>query len=451
VSIDWPVAGFAAGLALLTGFTFGLAPALSASRADLTRTIKSGSGRSTSTAWSRIRSSLVVGEVSLTVLLVVSAGLLLKSLYVMSQVNPGFSAAHVLTLRISPNESACVRREVCVSLYDRLVNSARGISGVSDVAIANTVPLDGQLPSIPVDVEDHPKTADFPAPMFWTGAVSPDYFHMLRIPLLDGRGVSAGDGILASAVAIVTTSTARRFWPNQSAVGKHVKAVWEPQWRTIVGVVSDVRQFNLAGRNPESIGGAFYLPYAQAVQADHQVPAAMDLLATTAGPPARIGEEMRRIARELNPDIPVSQAAALQETVSRSTADFQSTIWLFLSFAAVSIVLAAVGIYGLVSNSVAQRTHEIGLRVAIGATRQEILRLMLGQSLRLALWGIVAGVAASIVLTRFLASLLYGVGATDPATFACVCGLMLGIAVVASYAPAWRAANLDPIRSLRVE
>jgi predicted permease len=451
VSIDWQVAGFAAALALLTGLAFGLAPALSALRSDLVGSIKSGSGRSTTTAWSRIRSSLIVGEVSLTVLLVVSAGLLLKSLYVMSQVNPGFSPEHVLTLRISPDQSACAQRENCVSLYDRLLGGARGISGVSDVAIANTVPLDGQLPSIPVDVEDHPKTADFPAPMFWTGAVSPDYFHMLRIPILAGREFTASDGMKSSGVAIVTAATAHRFWPNRSAIGKHIKPVWEAQWRTVVGVVSDVRQFNLAGRNPESISGAVYLPYAQAVQGDHQLPAAVNLLATVAGPPLPIAAEMRRLARESNPNVPVSEASPLEETISHSIADFQSTIWLFLSFAAVSVLLAAVGIYGLVSNSVAQRTHEIGLRVAIGATRQEILRLMLGQSLRLALMGIAAGVAASIVLTRFLASLLFGVGATDPATFACVCGLMLGVAVVASYAPAWKAANLDPIQSLRAE
>ena len=451
VSIDWQVAGFAAALALLTGFAFGLAPALSASRSDLVGSIKSGSGRSTTTTWSRIRSSLIVGEVSLTVLLVVSAGLLLKSLYVMSQVNPGFSPAHVLTLRISPNQSACAQRETCVSLYDRLLIEARGISGVSDVAIANTVPLDGQLPSIPVDVQDHPKTADFPAPMFWTGAVSPDYFRMLHIPLLTGREFTGSDGIKSDAVAIVTASTARRFWPNQPAVGKHVKAVWETQWRTIVGVVSDVRQFNLAGRNPESISGAFYMPYAQAVGADHQVPAAVNLLAAIGGRQPAIAAEMRRMAQSLNPNVPVSQAAALEDLISQSTADFQSTMWLFLSFAGVSVLLAAVGIYGLVSNSVAQRTHEIGLRVAIGANRPEILKLMLSQSLRLALVGILVGVAASMVLTRYLASLLYGVGATDPATFACVCGLMMAMAAIASYGPAWRAANLDPIRSLRAE
>ena len=451
VSIDWQVAGFAAALALLTGFVFGLAPSLSASRSNLVAAIKSGSGRSTTTIWARLRSSMIVAEVSLTLLLVVAAGLLLKSLYVMSQVNPGFSSARVLTVRISPNQSTCAQREACVSRYDRLLSQARAIAGVSDVAIANTVPLDGQFPFIPVDLEDHPKSADFPAPMFWTGAVSPDYFRMLGIPLLTGREFTAADGIQSNAVVIVTAATARRFWPNQSVIGKHVKAVFENHWRTVIGVVSDVRQFNLAGRTPESITGSFYMPYAQAVQADGHVPAAVNLLATVAGPTARAAGDLRRLARDLNPNAPVSETTALEEMVSRSTADFQSTMWLFLSFAAVSVLLAAVGIYGLVSNSVAQRTHEIGLRVAIGATRQEILKLMLGQSLRLALVGIVAGVAMSIVLTRFLASMLYGVAATDPATFACVCGLMLAIAVLASYAPAWRAANLDPIKSLRAE
>jgi predicted permease len=451
VSIDWQVAGFAAALALITGFAFGLAPSLSASRSNLVAAIKSGSGRNTTTIWARLRSSMIVAEVSLTLLLVVAAGLLLKSLYVMSQVNPGFSAAHVLTVRISPNQATCLQRESCVSLYDRLLSQARAIPGVSDVAIANTVPLDGQLPSIPVDLEDHPKSADFPAPMFWTGAVSPDYFRMLGIPLLTGREFDTADGIKSNGVVIVTASTARRFWPNQSAIGKHVKAVFDDHWRTVIGVVSDVRQFNLTGRNPDSITGAFYMPYAQAVQGDRQVPAAVNLLATVAGPTASAAADLRRLARDLNPNAPVSEATALEEMVVRSTADFQSTLWLFLSFAGVSVLLAAVGIYGLVSNSVAQRTHEIGLRVAIGATRQEILKLMLGQSLRLALSGIVVGVMMSIVLTRFLASMLYGVAATDPTTFACVCGLMLALAVLASYAPAWRAANLDPIKSLRAE
>lgn len=219
----------------------------------------------------------------------------------------------------------------------------------------------------------------------------------------------------------------------------------------MIGVVDDVRQFTLAGRDPEGISGAFYMPYAQSVGGEHQIPAAMDLLVKTAAAPERIAGEVRQIAADLDPNTPAGEVRTLEGIVAGSTSDYQSTIWVFLSFAAASLVLAAVGIYGLVSNSVAQRTYEIGLRVAIGATRREILQLMLAQSLRLALTGIAAGVAASLVVTRFLASLLFGVGATDPVTFTSVCVLMLSVAVMASYVPAWRAANLDPIKSLRVE
>jgi putative ABC transport system permease protein len=451
VQIDWQVAGFVSALAALTGLAFGMAPALSASRVDLAGAIKTGSARSSTTAWARLRGCLLIAEVSLTVVLVVSAGLLLKSLYAMSRVNPGFDPERVLTVRLSPNQSSCAQPASCIALYDRLLGEARGISGVSDVAVANTIPLDGQIPSLPFDVEGHPKTADFPAPLFWAGAITPDYFQMLHIPLREGRGFTAADGAKSSAVVVITASTARRFWPDQSAVGKHIKTVWDTQWRTVIGVADDVRQFNLTGRDPEGIGGAVYMPYPQSVQADHQIPAAMDLLVKTAAPPTRIAGEVRQMARDLDPNSPAGEVTTLAAVVSGSTADFQSTIWVFLSFAAASLLLAAIGIYGLVSNSVAQRTYEIGLRVAIGATRQEILQLMLKQSLRLTLIGIVAGVAASLAVTRFLSSLLYGVAPTDPVTFTTVCAMMLAIAVMASYVPAWRAANLDPIKSLRVE
>ncbi|HVO97151.1 MAG TPA: ABC transporter permease [Bryobacteraceae bacterium] len=448
VSIDWQVAAFAAGLALLTGIAFGIAPALSASRVDLVTSIKTGTGRASTSGWSRIRSGLTVAEVALTVLLVVSAGLLLKSLYVMSNVRTGFDPGQVLTLRISPNPSFCRQRESCVSLYEGLLRQVRGFSGVSDVSIASTVPLDGEAPSLAVDLEDHPKSAEFPAPMFWIGAVSADYFEMLRIPIMQGRRFDEGDGAQAAPVAIVSASTAHRFWPDGSAIGRHIKPVWSPQWITIVGVAGDVRQFNVAGRDPDGISGALYMPYAQSVRGDHQIPAAMDLLISAN---TNVGAELRQIAQRANPDAQVSEASSLESIVSGSRSDFQSTVWLFLSFAGVSILLAAIGTYGLVSNSVAQRTYEIGLRVAIGATRQEILKLMLGQSLRLTLAGIGAGLVASIVLTRYLASLLFGVGATDPLTFTAVCGLMLVIAAMASYGPAWRAANLDPVKSLRAD
>ncbi len=451
IGMDWQIVAFVAGLAVATGLVFGLAPALSASQVDLADCMKTGTARAATTRWSRLRSSLVICEVAATVVLVVSAGLLLKSLYEMATVNPGFETAHILTMRISPDPALCRQRAGCIALYRRLREQVATISGVSDVALTNTLPLDGQISDLPYDVEGHPKSADFPAPMLWTGAITPDYFRMLHIPLLAGRGFTSSDAAKSSLVMIVTASTARRFWPDASPLGKHLKPTFDSSWRTIVGVVSDVRQFNLTGRVPEGISGSVYLPYPQAVQADHTLPPAMDLMVRTNAAPAAVSGQIREIVRELNPNLPLSEVTSLDDLVAGSTADFRSTILVFLSFAATALVLAAAGIYGLVANSVAQRTYEIGVRVAIGASRAGILRLILGQSLRLALLGIAAGALAAFAVTRFLATLLFGVTSTDPLTFTAVCALLLGVAVAASFVPAWRAANLDPLRSLRAE
>jgi putative ABC transport system permease protein len=451
IGMDWQIVGFVAALAVLTGLAFGLAPALSASQVDLAGSMKTGTARSTTTTWTRLRGFLIVGEVALTVVLVVSAGLLLKSLYQMDIVNPGFRPENILTMRISPDQALCKQRDACIALYGRLRDQVRGISGISEVAVANTIPLDGQIPELPYDVEGHPKSADFPAPMLWTGAVTPDYFQLLNIPLLAGRRFTSNDVVTSGGVVILSAATARRFWPNESALGKHLKPAWDSQWRTVVGVVGDVRQFTLAGRTPEGLSGSIYMPYPQAAQADHNLPASMDLLIKTNEPPARLSGEIREMVREVTPNVPLSPATALQDAVINSTSDFRATILVFLSFAAAALILAAAGIYGLVSNSVAQRTFEIGVRVAIGASRTEILRLILVHSLRLSLVGVAVGILVALAVTRFLTAMLFGVTSTDPLTFGAVCLLLLAVAAAASFVPAWSAANLDPIRSLRAE
>jgi putative ABC transport system permease protein len=376
---------------------------------------------------------------------------LIKSLYTLSEVRPGFQPQQILTVRISPNASFCAQRAACVALYDRLLEGARGISGVADAAIATSVPLDAEQPDLPVDVEGHPKSVDYPAPMLWSGAVSPGYIRMLRISLLAGRNLADADGAKSAAVLLISASTAKRFWPGENPIGKHIKSTGEQQWRTVVGVVGDVRQYSLSKAMPDGIAGAIYLPYAQAVREDGQIPAAMTLLvkarANTGGP----AREMRRLAQEQDPNVPVGQVQPLEEVVAGSIANFRATIRVFISFAAAAILLAAIGIYGLVSYWVTQRTYEIGLRVAIGATRGRIVSMVLAQGLRVALYGIAAGVIAALAATRFLASLLYGVGATDPLTFAAVTALVLGVAITATALPAWRASRIDPIVSLRAD
>ncbi|HMF78508.1 MAG TPA: ABC transporter permease [Bryobacteraceae bacterium] len=455
VEIDWPVVVFVAILALLTGVAFGIAPALSVAQVDLTESIKTGSQRSTAGVWTAVRSWLIAGEVALTLILVISAGLLMKSLLRLAEANPGFDPAHVFSVQISPNQAACSERAGCIALYDRIIAEARRIAGVSEVSVVNTLPLDGELPAIPVDVEGHPKSADYPAPMLWAGAVSPGYLRMMHIPLLEGRQFTEADSAQAAKVLIITRATARHFWPGQSPIGKHIKSAAEAQWRTVIGVAGDVRQFSLAANLPDFVGGAIYMPYAQSTvgarQGVEQIPAAMHLLVKARTDSPRLRGEIRSLAGDQAPNAPVGEVRPLEEVIAVSVGDFQSMIRVFTGFAATAILLAAIGIYGLVSYWVTQRSYEIGVRMAIGATRQRIVSMVFAQSLRVALFGIGAGVLGALACTRFLASLLYGVSTTDPVIFAAVMALLLGIAVSATAVPAWKAARINPIQSLRAD
>lgn len=451
VNVNWEVVGAITLVTLLTGLGFGLAPALNASQIDLAMTMKTGSQRSTSGIWVRLRSILIGMEVGMTLVLVVSAGLLVKSLYYLSRGNPGFDVAQVTTIRISPNQASCDRRSTCIALYEKLLREAREMEGVREAAMANTVPLDGNVPTIPVDIEGHPKTADHPAPMMWFNAVSPDYLHVLNVPLLAGRNLSRADSANANPVASVSAAMAKQFWPRETAIGKHIKPTGSKAWRTIVGVVADVHHYSLSKALPVWVHGSVYMPYAQAETEDGSIPATMTLLVKSHVDPAMLSARLHQLAQSLDPNAPVGQAVSLETLMTHSIADFSSTIRVFLSFATGAMLLAAMGIYGLTSYWVTQRTYEIGLRVAIGASRRRITAMILKQGLTVSFYGVIGGVAASLLLTRFLASLLYGVGANDAMTFIAVIALVLGVACLATAVPAWRASRIDPVKSLRAE
>jgi putative ABC transport system permease protein len=300
-------------------------------------------------------------------------------------------------------------------------------------------------------VEGHPKTADHPSPLLWLIAISPSYIDMLRVPLLAGRRFTEADGVKSAAVLLITASAAKHFWPEENPIGKHIKVADEKSWRTVVGIVGDVRQYSLSQGLPNWIPGAMYMPYPQSAREDGQIVAAMTLLVKTRADSARLAGEIRSLAKDQDPNAPVGQVQQMEEVVSGSISDFRSTIRVFISFAGAAILLAAIGIYGSVSYWVTQRTFEIGVRVAMGATRQRIVSMILGQGLRVTLYGAGAGVVAAFAVTRFLGSLLYGVDATDPLTFVAVTGLLLGVAITATAFPAWRGARIDPVRSLRAE
>ena len=451
ISIDLRIAGAVVGLAMLAGAAFGLAPVLIASQLDLNEVIKTGSPRLTSRFWVQLRKFIIAGEVALTLMLAVSAGLLLKSLYLLSQTSRGFDAGRIVTARISPDPSSCASREACISLYDRLIGRARAMGGVESAAAANAVPLDGEFPTIPVEIEGHPKTVDHPAPVFAYSAVTEEYFRMLRIPLVAGRYFTRADGTNASGVAVISASTARHYWPGESAIGKHIKpSAWQ-HWSTIVGVVADIQQYRPGQDLPDWVPGSLYLPYAQAGTLDGRALPAMTLVVRTRSDTPEFRSALRELAEAEATNAPVGQVRRMDQIVTEASGDFRSIMRVFLSFAITAVVLAAIGIYGLMSYWVGQRTYEIGLRVTMGASRGQIARMIYGQGLGVASYGIAAGVAGAWLATRFLTSLLFGVAPTDWATFLSSAVLIAAVASVAVSVPAWRATRIDPIRTLRAE
>ena len=451
-SIDWQVLAFVTGLAILTGLAFGLGPAWSAARLDLSTSLRSRGGQAAGLASARLRNLLIVGEVTLAVALVIGAGLLIKSLWLLSQEHPGFQAEHLLTMRIYPPPSPNQERATYLALYDELVRRARGLNGVSEVAAANTTPLASDRPILPVELEGHlfiPGEQE--VPLLWAGAVTPDYFNTLRIPLLSGRWFTEADSEKSAGVVLVSAETAKRYWPGEDAVGKHLRVVWEQDQRTVIGVVGEVRQYNLTGKSPEWINGAFYMPYRQSTNLNRQLPTSMTLILRTTGSVSQAASDLQSLVGSVNPDLPVSEVYPLEAAVTASVSPWRSLMWLFISFGAVALLLAAIGAYGVVSYATSQRTYEIGVRMAFGATPRRIFGLVLSQSCKLVLTGLGLGMLGSLALTRLMAGFLYGVTATDPLTFIGVGLLIVAVALLAGYVPARRAARVDPLIALQHE
>jgi putative ABC transport system permease protein len=451
VHLDGRVLLFTAALALFTGLAFGLAPALQSSRLALTESLKSGGRGAAISVSQRLRNVLVITEIALAVLLVISAGLMIRSFWALSHVNPGFRSEQVLTARITPNESFCADASRCTAFYRTLLDQVQSFTGTRGAALINTLPLDGRVTKRSFDIENYVVPPGETSPLFWLNIVTPDYFRVMGIPLLFGRGFTSAD-LSGAPVAIITAETAHRFWPSQLALGKHIRLFEDHDWRTVVGVIPDVRAYDLQHTAPNWIGGTAYVLYNPAATMENKrVPSEMTIAIRTATDDSHIASMLRSAVANLNQQAPVSEVKSMQAVVSEAASTPASTTSLFVIFAAVALVLGAIGIYGVLSFLISKRTREIGIRIALGAQRRDVLWLVMKEGATFSLAGISFGLAGALALTRLLSSELYGISPADPLTFFGVAILMAVVTLLACYVPTRRAMRVDPLIALRYD
>ena len=446
ISIDFKVLGFTLLVSVLTGVIFGLAPALQAVRFNQAETLKEG-GRDAATGSSgkRLRSLLVMAEVAISLVLLIGAGLLINSFLRLRNVDPGFRADNLLTMKVvlpEPKYAEFERRSV---FYTDLVQRVQSLAGVRSAAVTTNLPLYRQGNSISISIEGRPDPPPGQELIVVTRVISPGYFDTMSIPLLKGRQITDQDKETSPNVVVISETMARRFWPGEDPIGKRIaagRAQAPEDWIQVIGVVKDVRQFELnADPKPQ-----MYLSYKQAAFFEPG-----DLVVKTDVDPASMAATVRKAVWEIDKDQPVSNIRTMEEILADSIARQRFSMLLLAIFAVVALVLAGVGIYGVMSYSVAQRTHEIGIRMALGAQTGAVLKLAVGYGMKLVIVGIVVGLIAAFLLTRVMATLLFGVTATDPTTFTLISLLLIAVAVLASYIPARRATKVNPIIALRYE
>jgi len=448
VRLDAGLLGFTLLVSLLTGLLFGLAPALQSSRADLAASLKdAGRGHSAAAGRRRARAALVVAEISLSLLLLAGAALLLRSFVLLQRVEPGFRApaASLLTMQISPSAARYRDAKARLGLYEQLVERVRRLPGVESAAVSDSLPPDREGDADTYVIAGRPLAPGELNPIVSAPTVSADYFRTLGIPLVKGRSFDARDRPDSLPVAIVSEAMARRDFARQDPIGQRIKRsgpeILDSPYMEIVGVAGNSRYLGLA----RSLDAAYYVPLSQ------NTGRKLFLVVRSAADAASLAPLLRREVEAIDRDAVVTAVATMEQALSDAVAQPRFRTVLLAAFAAAAVLLAALGIYGVVAWSVAQRTHEIGVRMALGARRADVLRLVVGQGAGLAAAGIGLGLAGAFALTRLLASLLFGVSATDPLTFLVVPLLLGAVALAASLIPARRAATIDPHVALKIE
>ncbi|MBE7157872.1 MAG: ABC transporter permease, partial [Rhodospirillales bacterium] len=442
VAIDWPVILFTASIALLTALLFGLAPAWRSARTNVVGATKQTGFDTAQGGSDRLRSILVVSELALSVMLLIGAGLLIKSLWQLQHVDPGFDAQNVLGLRVSVPESQYGTGRGRALVYQRIVDRLKAVPGVTNVGATNDLPFSGSRTTTSFDIIGRPtpsgqvRTAD-------RRGITADYFATLRIRLLAGRPLTEQDNRRETPrVGVINEALRKRNWPDESPLGKQI--VVDGQTVEIVGIVGNVEHDDLAGERP----GELYLPQFQSGAPP------WTFLAVRKSPQTSLVAlipAVRKAMSEALPGEPVYDVRTMESRVATSVAPQQWSATILATFALFALVLAAVGIYGVIAYAVEQRSHELGVRLALGAQQNDLLRLVVGEGLKLGALGITAGVIGALILGRILAGMLYNTAIADPLTYIAVSAIFAAVCLGSSYGPARRATRLDPLVILRCE
>jgi putative ABC transport system permease protein len=450
VTMDGFVIAFTFAMSLVTGVLFGLVPAWQATGTDLNRALREDNRTATGAGRLKvIRSGLVVAEIGLSLVLLVGAGLLLQSFWKLLHVNPGFRPENVVTCAVSLPRVRYPEARQRADFYRRTLDELRATPGVESAAAVTSLPFSGSRGNSSFTIDGRPVPADSNGPSADRHQTSPGYFQAMGIPLLAGRDFSDTDDSTHPGVVIINETAAKQFWPDEDPIGKHltvgmpdeVALYGKPVSREIIGIVGNIKHQELNGDfQPEIYFPAWQLP-------------ADNMALVVRGPAAaeNLINGMRSAVLSVDKDQPIRRARLLESSIARSVAPQRFVTMLLMLFAAIALLLAAVGIYGVMSYTVAQRTHEIGIRIALGAQTNDVLRLVVGQGMLLAGLGLAVGLVAALALTRLMQTLLFNISASDPITFAAIALLLGGVALLACYLPARRAAKVDPMVALRYE
>jgi len=449
IPMDWRVLGFTLAVSIITGVAFGLAPALASSRANLNLVLRSGGrGGTGARTRTRVRDVLLVCEVAISAALLIGAGLLIHSLVRLQEVNPGFRADHVLTMQLSLPQARYAGLKVGL-FYDRLLGRVAQLPGVQAAGVCRFLPLGGSDASLNFQIEGQPRLNDADQPRAKYRTASGGYFVALGIPLVRGRLFDSRDNQQTPKIVIINETAAQRYWPNDNPIGKRIlSGVDQDQWSTIIGVVGDVKHSGLdADTNPETYYHYLQIP----PEVMNFAESTMALVIRTNADPVAMTSAVREDLRTLDSSQPVFNIHAMQDLVNSSVSQPRFRAFLVGAFAGLALVMATLGLYGVVAYSVTQRTTELGIRVALGARPGGILKLVLFRVAGLAAIGLGIGVAVSLAGSRIVSRFLFGVSAADPITLVGTCLIILLVAVTASLIPALRAAKVDPAIALRAE